>query len=139
MACFPGGPPFLEGQDYKYGLSWMVCKLQELLNYMQTNENWKKQHETDYQNLYNQVQETITKLNNLINQVNSGDFPDEVLQEWASNNMESIIRSIVKHVFFGITKDGYFAAYIPQTWDFIQFDTIVDSASDLWGHLVLRW
>lgn len=139
MACYTGGPPFLEGQDYKYGLSWIVCKLQELLNYMQTNEAWKNDHMADYQKLYVQVQETITRLNQLIEQVNSGDFPDDVLQQWAANNMESIIRSIVLHVFFGLTKDGYFAAYIPQTWDFIQFDTIVDSTSDLWGHLVLRW
>lgn len=61
------------------------------------------------------------------------------LNTWLTHNGPSIIQKIVKFVQFGLTGDGYFCALVPYTWDFIKWDTIVDPASPLDGHLVLRW
>lgn len=73
---------------------------------------------------------------------------DEV-QNWIENFddnarqiMEEIIeRYIVTMVFFGITDDGYFVAYIPESWDDITFRTteldIFLEIEPEYGHLVL--
>jgi len=72
-----------------------------------------------------------------------------VVQNWIDNFddnarqiMEEIIEKyIVTMVFFGITDDGYFVAYIPESWDDITFRTTeLDIFLDIepeYGHLVL--
>lgn len=68
-----------------------------------------------------------------------------VVQEWIENFDTSVIEELVndylqravKNVFFGLTYDGYFAAYIPDGWNDIHFGTIQDGA--LYGHLTLEY
>jgi len=45
----------------------------------------------------------------------------------------------IKHVYFGLTNAGYFAAYIPDNWSDLHFSTITDYSSELYGHLVLMY
>lgn len=46
-------------------------------------------------------------------------------------------------IFFGLTDDGHFCAYIPDSWDSIQFGTTgVDTVAPMqpeYGHLVLSY
>lgn len=74
-----------------------------------------------------------------------------VLQNWVDNfdnNVEAMLREIIDRyiatmVFFGITDDGYFVAYIPENWDDITFYTTeLDIFLDIepeYGHLVLAY
>lgn len=74
--------------------------------------------------------------------VKNGEYVDLYLDsiiKWIDANLQALVGQIVKYVMFGLTNDGRFIAYIPPTWDFITFDTIVDPVSPLNGHLVLRW
>lgn len=56
---------------------------------------------------------------------------------------EEIEKYIATMVFFGITDDGYFIAYIPKSWKNITFNTTgLDIFLDLqpeYGHLVLSY
>ena len=69
----------------------------------------------------------------------------KVVQEWIDNFdtsfMEEIIAQYVKMVFFGLTDNGYFVAYIPDSWDEIQFSTSqyddFTSIEPDYGHLIL--
>ena len=73
----------------------------------------------------------------------------KVLQDWVDNfdeNAEKVLREIIDKyiatmVFFGLTDDGYFVAYIPDSWDDITFRTTeLDIFLDIepeYGHLVL--
>ena len=73
----------------------------------------------------------------------------KIVHDWINNFddnarqiMEEIIENyIVTMVFFGITDDGYFVAYIPESWDDITFRTteldIFLSIQPEYGHLVL--
>lgn len=61
------------------------------------------------------------------------------LKQYIDNNLEGIVGRVVKFVNFGLSADGYFTALIPSTWEFISFDTIVDTESELYGHLILNW
>lgn len=54
-----------------------------------------------------------------------------------------IVANAIKNVFFGLTMNGYFVAYIPDSWDDITFETTgwdVDIPSHPeYGHLVLSY
>ena len=72
----------------------------------------------------------------------------EVVQEWIDNfdteEMYKIIEEyIATMVFFGLTDNGYFVAYIPDSWESVSFettgyDTVVDLMPE-YGHLVLKY
>lgn len=49
------------------------------------------------------------------------------------------ISEAVKMVFFGLSDDGYFVAYIPNSWDCITFGTILDCESPDYGKLTLSY
>lgn len=69
----------------------------------------------------------------------------KVVQEWIDNfdtsYIEEIINQYVKMVFFGLTQDGHFVAYIPDSWNDIVFSTSqYDDFTSLepdYGHLIL--
>ena len=92
------------------------------------------------------TQPTIDELERLYNDIISGNFPDEMkesLKTWIQENAIDLIGELVKMVFFGITDDGYFVAYIPESWNDITFNT---TAYDInvalmpeYGHLVLSY
>lgn len=65
-------------------------------------------------------------------------FADDI-ERWINENMQSIISIAIKMVFFGLTKDGYFCAYIPDSWEGIIFDTIMDYADNNYGCLTLAY
>ena len=69
----------------------------------------------------------------------------KVVQEWIANfdttfaeeMVRQAITKLMKTVVFGISKEGYFMACIPESWSDIQFGTIQDG--ELYGHLVLQY
>lgn len=68
-----------------------------------------------------------------------GSFYLKSLENWINRNLGEIIGRLAKFIVFGLTNDGYFCAYIPDTIDNVQFDTIVDPDSQLYGHLIMKW
>lgn len=61
------------------------------------------------------------------------------IKAYIDANLESFVAEIVKFVTFGLTKDGHFAAYIPEAWDFLEFDTNMNAGSEFYGHLILQY
>lgn len=49
------------------------------------------------------------------------------------------ISKATKMVFFGLSDDGYFVAYIPNSWNCITFGTILDCESPDYGKLTLSY
>ena len=77
-----------------------------------------------------------------LDKVKNGDYVSlyiDSLSLWIDRNLKEMVSKIDKFVQFGISNDGYFVAYVPDNWNFIQFDTIVDTSSTLYGHLILNW
>ena len=74
-----------------------------------------------------------------------------IVKEWIDNfdeHADIILRELIEKyiatmVFFGITDDGYFVAYIPESWDDITFYTteldIFLPLQPEYGHLVLAY
>lgn len=86
--------------------------------------------------------EDIDELQRLFEQfMESGleDYYAQQIDAWVDEHMPDIIDRSIKMVFFGLTDDGYFCAYIPDTWEEIQFDTGFNySDQNTYGHLILN-
>lgn len=63
----------------------------------------------------------------------------ELVQKWIDEHMPDIIGKVARIVYFGLTLEGNFVAYIPEgnAWDDVQFDTGADYALDTYGRLML--
>ncbi len=69
--------------------------------------------------------------------INDG-FQEEA-EKWIKANLEYIFNYTVKQVYFGLTSDGYFCAYIPDSWSDITFDTGMQYGKFDYGRLILRF
>lgn len=67
------------------------------------------------------------------------EYYEQQVIAWINEHMEAIISASIHMVFFGLTQDGYFCAYIPESWHEIVFDTISDYENDNYGSLVLKY
>lgn len=67
------------------------------------------------------------------------DYYAAQLEQWIEDNAQFIIETAIRQVYFGLTLDGHFVAYIPESWSDIVFDTGADYALDTYGRLILRW
>lgn len=85
--------------------------------------------------------EEIEKLAEEFDEFKEGAFDDyyeKVLSAWVDAHMPEIIRQAVKMVFFGLTSNGYFCAYIPESWSDLTFDTGAVYGRSDYGRLVLK-
>lgn len=101
--------------------------------------------------IINNHSEAIKELQNMVNYLNgelvkiaNGEYVDiyiDALAKWIDKNLQEIVAKIVKQVFFGLggKDNGYFVAWIPESWCDIDFDTIMTCGDKNWGHLVLRY
>ena len=66
------------------------------------------------------------------------DYYEKQIYAWIQANMEPIISAAIKFVYFGLTEDGYFCAYIPSSWSEITFDTGAVYGRSDYGRLILK-
>lgn len=89
----------------------------------------------------NATHEDVAKLQELFQKFQDqglAELYEKLLQQWIDDNMERIISRAVKFVYFGLTNDGYFCAYIPDSWDEITFDTGAVYGRSDYGRLILK-
>lgn len=67
------------------------------------------------------------------------DYYREQIEQWFKDNAWSIYRLLAKQVYFGLTSDGYFCAYVPDSWAEIVFDTGAVYGRSDYGRLILRF
>ena len=100
------------------------------------NEVIEKYNGTD--SVWEYILEQLESMQKEIDDFIDGGF-EEALDEWARQNMATIIGELAKMVTFGLTLNGYFVAYIPESWSDIWFDTGFDYSLDTYGRLILRF
>ena len=85
------------------------------------------------------------KITELYQAIITGNFPPEfenAIIAWLQENAVDIVGNLVHTVFFGLTPDGYFVAYVPESWDDITFGTsgLDDFPAGIpYGHLTLSY
>lgn len=67
------------------------------------------------------------------------DYYKDVIYKWIQDHFADLISAGVRQVFFGLTDDGYFCAYVPDSWSEITFDTGAVFGRSDYGRLILRF
>ena len=68
------------------------------------------------------------------------DYYKAQVAQYIADNIDSITQQFTqKSVYFGLTSDGYFCAYIPENWSDIVFDTGTVYGRSDYGRLILRF
>lgn len=120
-------------------LYWDVYSQEQRLKQLCMNFD-KVEHYLDYvaklMNSWNMefTEEIETELAKMWDEVHSG-YKDAI-KYWFENDF---FREVANQVFFGLTLDGHFVAYIPESWNDIVFDTGQDYSLDTYGRLILRY
>lgn len=119
-------------QDTDKNISDLKTTITNQQNTFESNINIKINELTD------RVNDCSAEVKKLIN----GEYIEtyvQALATWIDNNLQVMVSKIVKYVWFEINEDGYFVAYIPDTWDFIDFDTEMNPDNEDYGKLALLW
>ena len=94
---------------------------------------------------YNELRAQVSQLFELYNQLVEQGFDayyeewNKELEDWLTENAGQIYAVFAKQVFFGLTDDGYFCAYVPDSWADIWFDTGAIYGTPEYGRLILSF
>lgn len=119
---------------HELNLDWVLKTVKDLFAAVQQIDGWIDQHQAEYE-----------ELKALYDAIIADNFPDSIKQafaDWMNANALDLVGEMVKLVIFNITDDGYFVAYIPESWDDILFGTTgLDTGIPGYdyGHLVLSY
>ena len=125
---FPYTDPNLFNDD------WLLKRMKELLSQLEELEKWR----IEYQQAYDDYKK-------MVEAIELGVFPQSIrdaFSSWMRQNALSLVGELVKMVYFGLTDDGYFVAYIPDGWSDILFNTTgldINVYGVDYGHLTLSF
>ena len=117
---------------------------------------WLIKHVSTYDETINALNEWITENQPRMDEVyqfmedmqNYNTLPEGVKQailDWCSLHLTDLVGATIKNVFFELSDDGHFIAWIPDSWDDITFNTtyydiiLTDHPEVDYGHLVLSY
>lgn len=125
---------FPHTRTYDSDLGWLIKDIHTLDEAVEAIKQW-----------IIDTQPTIEDLKNILDTIESGNLPDGIkigIKKWMEANALNLVGELVKMVFFGLTDDGHFIAYIPDSWSDITFNTTgLDISIPYidYGHLVLTY
>jgi len=137
---FQTSPPYAApGDHYQYDLYWLVNQLKQALDNTETLRVHDIGQDTRLDGLDTVTAQLKEATDQLFAKLKAGDFTKDTFVEWVNTNMTGIIYQMVRFVFFGLDDDGHFVAYIPASWEFLHFDTLLDPNKPGFGHLVVYY
>ena len=113
----------------------LLAKVVDKLNSVIDNANVMSDAISDNAAAIKELQELFQKFQ----ESGFDDYYRAQIEQWVKDNMENIIRDSIKMVFFGLTDDGYFCAYVPDSWKEITFDTGAVFGRSDYGRLILKF
>lgn len=122
---------YYEVDSQEQRIKIICCLIQELIDGLQAND------ELDANTI-----ERVTALEKTFEDFKAHGFDDyyrEQIEQWFTDNAWTIYKLLAKQVYFGLTSDGYFCAYVPDSWREIMFDTGMVYGREDYGCLILRF
>lgn len=120
---------------HELNADWLISAYKELIENVDVLDSWKETHEKEYE-----------ELKSFMDNINAGNFPEsmyDAMKNWFINNAFDLVGEMVKHVYFGLTEDGYFVVTIPQQWKELIFNTtgydITVATMPEYGHLTISY
>ena len=99
-------------------------------------------YQNSVQKSVNSLEDRQTELEQIFTKFKESGFNDyyrEMLEKWLDDHLQFIFTHTIRQVYFGLTQDGHFVAYVPDSWSDIVFDTGSDINLSTYGRLILRW
>lgn len=121
---------------------WEVKSPEQLVANLYCIMDALKNHVNGASDQINVNTDKIAELEDLFNKFQESGFDDYYAKQvtaWIASNLEFIYDKTVRQVFFGLTDDGRFCAYVPNSWADIKFDTGAVYGTDEYGRLMLRF
>lgn len=123
---------------HEINLDWFLKLAEYVRSTADEMNRWKAEHEQEYQELL----EHVNAIQDWIDDLEAGDIPQaliEGLATWIDTNIESLIGKNIRYVWFGLTDDGHFVAYMPESWQELWFDTVMNYQNEYYGHLLIKY
>lgn len=137
---FCGPQPYAApGDQYQYDIYFIVDQLQRLAR--QSEALRKKLCEVDdvTRAQGKDIKAAECDIRKTNERLDDGDFNTGDYHEWAAEHMPEIVADMVRFVSFGLAEDGRFVAYVPESWSFLRFDTVLDPTSPCFGRLIINY
>lgn len=132
--------PAVYGDELSY--YEVLAKVRDKLNEIIEEMNSQGEGIVELQEMVTVIDKRVTELEQCCEDVKNGKYVELYLDSiinWIDAHLENLVARTVKFVCFGLSKDGYFQAYVPATWKFLKFDTGAVYGKPDYGCLILRW
>ena len=119
----------IESEEQRY--HWLCKRLQKLVEYAS---------QLGIQlNLQGDAIEELYEIFEEFKEHGFDDYYRAQIEQWVKDHLPELWDMFAAQVFFGLTDDGFFCAYVPQSWDDIMFDTGMVYGKFDYGRLILRY
>lgn len=125
--------PTVYGDELSY--YEVLCKLAKSVNSSMEAQN---QDNDNLKEIYAYLEE-LQKIMDEFMRSGFDDYYMEMFKKWMDENMWCVMSWASRCVWFGITEDGYFAAYIPDNMNFLDFDVNLDPTDPDYGKLYMSY
>ena len=136
---FCPSPPYVPGDPGMYDLRWMVSQIQSLTALVQGIAKGQESQGGNITALNSAMADLAADHKCINDRLNAGDFENGKFLEWADKNLPSMVCEMVRFVWFGLTPDGHFCAYVPANWGWLTFNTGTDITEPEYGHLIITY
>lgn len=136
---FCPSPPYVPGDPGMYDLRWMVSQIQSLTALVQGIAKGQESQGGNITALNSAMADLAAAQKSINDRLNDGDFENGKFLEWADKNLPAMVCEMVRFVWFGLTPDGHFCAYVPANWGWLTFNTGTDITEPEYGHLIITY
>ena len=113
-------------------MKWLCMEWDRIEHYLLDLCNQTNRNSTDIAELQHQFKE--------FKEHGFDDYYRKIIEQWVLDNFADIIENAIQVLFFGLTEDGYFSAYVPKNWSkFMSFDTGANYGADDYGRLKIAY
>lgn len=124
-------------------LYWDVYSAEQRMKWLSTEWDRIEHYLLDLCNQTNRNSNDIEELQQHFEEFKQHGFDDyyrEMLERWISTHFADLIETAIQVLFFGLTEDGYFCAYVPKNWTkYMTFDTGATYGADDYGRLKISY
>lgn len=143
MHCSPFSFKNYNVQPVIPSLYWeSITPEQQILELFKNLNGLKEYSNTQTEWIENNA-ELITKLDDEFEEFKESGFVyyyAEQINNWINEHLPELFADFLKNqIYFGLNDAGYFVAYIPDSWNEIQFDTGAVFNNYDYGRLILRY
>ena len=129
---------FPHTRTYDTDLGWIIKHISEYDDIIKTLDEWIEVNTP-------KIDDLITFMKDLQNENTLPEGVKEAIYNWCAHHLTDLIGATISNVFFEINDEGYFVAYVPDSWNDITFNTtywdivLSDHPEYGFGHLVLSY